>query len=390
MSLPVLLTSDMMGSPNLTPTNGSLNALLHACLVNGFNTQSVVSATASGGVVTFNFSSAPGFSALDTVLVAGATNSDVNGQRRVLSAASNQVLFDIPGVPNGAVGGSITVKFAPLGWTRAFSGTNVAAYRQGGSATHKRFMRVYDHDVVAAGYAAYVRGYENMTGISSGSGPFPTTAQVAGNGNLLYSIPYDSTGDSPSTQHRAWVLIGTPRFFTLYVERDRGMYAGDAKTPISGFQRNGTYNFMFGETANHAKAADAFACLCADYSVSSVFLPRSVAGTGGSTTAMVTITGGPGRFSPGLTWPSPADGGLHLQGPPIVYDSVSPYGFRGTLPGALAPLEAPFTGFTSTPMTVGTILQNIPGVTGRVLMAGHVGAGYSDLGWLLDEDWGDM
>lgn len=390
MSLPILLTSDMLGSPNLTPTDGSLNALLHACLVNGFNTQAVVSATASGGVVTFNFASAPGFSALDTVVVAGATNNDVNGQRRVLSAASNQVLFDIPGVPDGAVGGSITVKFAPLGWTRAFSGTNVAAYRQGGSATHKRFMRVYDHNVVAAGYAAYVRGYENMTGISSGSGPFPTTAQVAGNGRLLYSIPSDSTGDSPSTQHRAWVLIGTPRFFTLYIERDRVMYAGEAKTPISGMARNLTYAFSFGETANHAKAADTFACLCADYSYSSVFMPRSVAGTGGSVAVTATSFGGAGQFTLSLGWPSPADGGIHFQGPPFVYDGAAPYGFRGTIPGALSTIESPFSAFTTVPMTVGTILQNIPGVTGRVMMTGHVGAGAGDLGWLLDEDWGDV
>ena len=120
MSLPVLLHSGLSGAPSLSfAANGSLNALLLATLVNGFNTQAVSSATAAGGVVTFNFATAPGFPAKYTVVIEGATNASVNGTFRVQSSASNQVLVAIPGVPDGAVGGTMTMKFAPLGWTRA-------------------------------------------------------------------------------------------------------------------------------------------------------------------------------------------------------------------------------------------------------------------------------
>ncbi|MBY0464095.1 MAG: hypothetical protein K2W33_04050, partial [Burkholderiales bacterium] len=228
--------------------------------MNGFNTQSVTSATASGGVVTFNFASAPGFSALNTVTIAGASNATVNGQKRVQSAASNQVLVAIPGVPDGAVGGTITLKFSPLGWTRPYSGTNIGVYRQGGTASHKRYLRVYDHNVVAANYVAYARGYESMTSVSTGTGPFPTVAQVAGNGAGA-AFPYDYTTDAPATQYRAWVLLGTPRFFILYAQTNGVIYGTGitAAPPLASALHTQAQCFAFGELADVTKAADAYA-----------------------------------------------------------------------------------------------------------------------------------
>lgn len=394
MSLPVYLHSDMVGAPSLTPTNGSINALLNACLVNGFNVQSVVSATASGGVVTFNFASNPGFSALDTVTIAGATDTSINGQKRVQSAASNQVLVAVPGVPDGAVGGTITLKFSPLGWTRPYSGTNLGAYRQGGSATHKRFLRVYDGALTSAGgYEFQVRGYENMTAISTGTGAFPTTAQIAGNG-ISHFGPYDTTNESPNLQHRAWVIVGTPRFFALFMERDRIMSpttSGHVRTPLSAFAHSTCYPIWFGELGNIMKPVDTFACICAGPAQfgSTTYVPRTVAGSGTSATVTYASGASSGGISAGLNYPSAADNGIHFTNSVYLYDAVAPYGFRGTIPGLLAPAEGPFSA-SANPVPVGTILQNINGVTGRVLLTAHSAQGYSDSGWLLDEDWGDL
>lgn len=389
MSLPVILTSDMMGSPNLTPTNGSFNALLHACLVNGFNTQSVVSATASGGVVTFNFASAPGFSTLDTVSIAGASNAAVNGKFRVQSAAGNQVLVAITGVPDGAVGGTITLKFSPLGWTRPYSGANLGAYRQGGAATHKRFMRVYDGGFPAAG-AYYMRGYENMTAISTGTGPFPTTAQAAGNGAQQYAV-IDSTGDVPAAQHRAWVLMGTPRFFQIYMEAGRNMYgSSDTKTPLASVAQTAMFSLFFGDPANTPKATDTFACMCLNGAgTSGAYVPRKVSGAG--TASLVSLIGHQHTFAftSGLAYPSAADGGIHFAGPSVVYDSEPPYGMRGFFPGSVNPYEAPYSNST-TPPPIGHILNNVAGVTGRIMLLRSASTPWSDVGWLLDEDWGDL
>lgn len=390
MSLPILLTSDMLGAPNLTPTNGSLNALLHACLVNGFNTQSVVSATASGGVVTFNFASAPGFSALSTVTVAGSTGAVADGKFRVQSAASNQVLVAIPGVPDGAVGGTITLKFSPLGWTRPYSGSGIGCYQQGGGSATKRFMRVYDTNVVAAGYQGFVRGYENMTAVSTGTGPFPTTAQAAGNGSILH-LPSDSTTDLPAQQYRSWVVIGTPRFFVIYWEAGRTMYGStDTKNTVAATPSGSMSGFMFGELSNITKPADAFAHMCSGTETTSQYVPRGAAGTGSA----VRVHHGSAAYgaislSYGAAYPSAADGGLHSPGPAMFAEADAPYTLRGTLPGALTLFEAPFSN-AATPPALGVELTGITGVTGRLKLMRNGYVSYGDAGWLLDEDWGDV
>lgn len=391
MSLPVLLTSDMTGSPILTPTNGSVNALLNACLVNGFNTQSVVTATAASGVVTFNFASAPGFSANDTVTVAGASNSTVNGQFRVQSAASNQVMVAIPGVPDGAVGGTITLKFSPLGWTRPYSGTGIGCYKQGGAATHKRFVRVYDNTAGASPYAYYIRGYENMTAVSTGTGAFPTTAQVAGNGQEHYAAS-NSSGEAAAFQHRAWVIVGTPRFFVLYAENGRAMYSAtpDTLNPVSSVAWSAMSMTMFGELANVPKPADTYACICPAYYLGwTIYAPRGVSGTGTARGVVVGMGGQVGQWNHGLQYPSAADGGIHFNGTLYAYDDTTPYGLRGTLPGTLVSLESTNES-GSVPPVFGYKFTNIPGVTGRVMYMGSSSNNHSAVGWLLDEDWGDL
>lgn len=391
MSLPVILTSDMLGAPNLTPTDGSLNALLLACLVNGFNTQSVVSASASSGVVTFNFASDPGFSTLDTVTIAGASNATVNGQFRVQSAASNQVLVAIPGVPDGAVGGTITLKFSPLGWTRPYSGTGIGCYRQGGASVTKRFVRVYDNAVAANSYTSFMRGYESMTAVSTGTGPFPTTAQVTGNGSPV-SSPSDATGDLPAQQYRAWAVVGTPRFFAIYTESSRAMYgSSDTKNSLAAANPLAMANFMFGELANVTKPADAFAHACLASTISNLHLPRAASGSGSAVLANINgsgaVTGS--HMSLGAVYPSQADSGIHFTGPVTISESTSPHTLRGTLPGAMTPFESPF-GNSSSPPAFGLELTGVAGVTGRVKMLYTALISYGDLGWLLDEDWGDV
>lgn len=365
MTLPVYLHSGMQGAPTLSLTNGSANSVLNACLVNGFNTQSVVSATASGGVVTFNFASGPGFSALDTVTVAGATNATVNGSRRVQSSSGNQVLVAIPGVPDGAVGGTITMKFSPLGWTRPYSGTGVAAYRQGGSATHKRFLRVFDNTMTSA-TRWYARGYGNMTAVSTGTDPFPDLTTVPGNGGEFYS-PF-------GTGNKYWWVIGTPRAFYF-------VYQFQQETPTE----NDTLIFCFGDLSRIAKAGDTYAQVIpntAGFPDQSLWVCRSHSGVS-NTTRQLTLHGFAGNTTGGLLpYPDPASGGVTLLDAPFVYESQSGPALRGHLPGMLCSINA-------VPST--TFLSNVSGVTGRLAFFKDVYGGSQGIfALLLDEDWGDV
>ena len=369
MSLPVLLRSTMTGAPQMNGANGTVNAVLNACLVNGFNTQSVTSATASGTTITFNFASAPGFSAGDTVTIAGASNASTNGQFRVQSAASNQVIVANTAVSAGAVGGTITLKFSPLGWTRPCSGTNLGVYRQGGSSATKRYLRADDTTIVSTSYANF-RAYEAMTAVSTGTGPFPTSTQ-APNAVQIY---YPTSGTT-----NQWLLVGTPRAFALLISPD----------PAS--LTSGCRAFFFGDTARTTKPADTYNALItgADgWPTSSFYMPRAYTGAAGAVTAQIASVGGTNSASLGAVYPCAASGGLNLADAPAVYETATTV-LRGFLPGMLAAVQAPVHNGGASALPPGAILSGITGVTGRVVVLGAAVGAASDCVMLLDEDWGD-
>lgn len=109
-----------------------------------------------------------------------------------------------------------------LGWLEYYSATNIRAYRQG-TGSNQVYLRVNDSATAtgadeSAGSPtakeARIRGYNAMTGVSTGTGPFPTVAQKASG-----HFPRKSTTADATT--RAWVLIGD--HLTFYT----GVLTGD-------------------------------------------------------------------------------------------------------------------------------------------------------------------
>jgi hypothetical protein len=270
----------------------------------------------------------------------------------------------------------------------------VAVYRQGGGAAHKRFFRFADDNIAASDYGGFIRGYENMTAVNTGTGAFPTTTQYSGDG-LLVVVAQDVTTDNPTQQHRAWIVLGTPRFFVVYFESYRPMYPsnGGVRTPISSLTFGACHHIMFGELSNLAKPADTFATFCTNFQgfAFGPYVPRDVSGTGtAKQTRIVNSPDGYGKTTMSGVYPSASDGGIHFSGPVAFQDNDSPHGFRGYVPGTLCPIEAPFSNGNSTAPNVGFMVTNVSGVTGRVMLACHTGTASQDLGWLVDEDWGDV
>jgi hypothetical protein len=166
--------SGMVGAPALSNATGTSIAVLDACLVNGFNTQTASSVSVTSGVATATIPSGQGYEVDSVIEVAGATPSELNGQKRVLSSTSTTVTFASTS-PNGAATGAITLKYAPLGWSKPFSATTQAAYRSTDATGTQMFLDA-NSDALNAN-AAGIRGYENMTGVATGTGAFPTTTQ---------------------------------------------------------------------------------------------------------------------------------------------------------------------------------------------------------------------
>jgi hypothetical protein len=121
-----------------------------------------------------------------------------------------------------------------LGWTKDYSGTNVAVYRAPGGNRH--YIRVDDTDT----QVVRVVGFESMTGLSTGFNQFPTDAQVSGG---LY-LRKTSGGTS------GWILAGNDRCFYFFPEVGNAWAAGSTTGSSCG-------QFFFGDFISY-RSGDQF------------------------------------------------------------------------------------------------------------------------------------
>lgn len=166
------------------------------------------------------------------------------------------------------------------GWTRAFTGTNAASYRMGGGAG--LFLDLNDN-AVGAGGAREVRasGYETMSAVATGTGQFPTVAQLSTGITIRKSATADGTT-------RPYILACDDRSLLLFIGGDSATvfwpyYFGD----IYAFQGSGdAYRVLIvGKSAENASAlsGDQISRGSAlGVSIAGHYMPRTYAGTGTS------------------------------------------------------------------------------------------------------------
>ena len=222
---------------------------------------------------------------------------------------------------------------ASSGWTKPYTGTNIAAFRMP-AGTNQHYLRVNDTTTTYA----IARGYETMSDVNTGTGDFPTVAQMA---NGIYTVK-SNTAD---TVARNWVLACNGPIFYLFV---------DALT--TGIYINGT---CFGQIVSY-KVGDVYGTVIVGNNsttyTSHIF--QNLVNTGGGiltahylartyTQLGTSIACGKGADASkanqttmganGLTYPHPVDGGLWIA-PLSVAESSSV--LRGSLPGVWSPLHA--------------------------------------------------
>jgi hypothetical protein len=199
--------SAMPGAPVLY-TAGSFIAVLDACLVNGFGSQSATISVASG-LATATLGSAHPFEKDTVVLVSGAAPIGLNGEHRVLSSTATTITFDATGIPTGAATGTIFIALAPAGWTKPFSGSNVAVYRSPNELSTRFFYRMDD----SSSMTANIRGYESMTSADVGLQPFPLPSQATPLWLRIVAMPSGNTV-------KPWLVVADDR--TVYVYSNPG------------------------------------------------------------------------------------------------------------------------------------------------------------------------
>lgn len=325
--------SAMTGAPVLSGTAGALIALLDAVLVNGFGLVTVTGLSVTAGIATATVSAGHSLVVDSVGLIAGATPAGLNGEKRILSIAANSFTFDATGIADGAATGTLSAKVAPAGWTKAFSGTNIADYKITAPEGTGFHLRVDDTGTTVA----RVRGYETMSDVNTGTGPFPTVAQWAGSG-LWWS-----KSNAASAAARPWRINADDRGFFYFPRptdttyESQGNYFGD----ILSLKSNDPYACVLrANTADRsatASTADDLAYADSSRTYDGLYIARAANALGGAAqiySAPVLDSGAGATVnhvtgSVGYTYPAPVDNGLMLT-PVILHGSL---GFRGYLPG---------------------------------------------------------
>lgn len=257
---------------------------------------------------------------------------------------------------NGTVGALVTVLDAILvngygskaaaGWTKPFSGTNKAVYRQGGG--NQFYFRLQDDGLredgssaTAGAKEAKLRGYESMTDVDSGSAPFPTTAQMATSTGPTVRKSY--TADSTA---RAWVAIADNR--TLYFFAA----TGDLSSVYFAFWCGEFYSLVPGDsyragiivrsaensTTNSQETFSTLAGIGTTQTGQYYVRPYSGVGTAvGGAKHGDSTKGSTSEYVGTVAFPNPADGGLYLA--PITLTESGSI-IRGRLRGCWQPCHA--------------------------------------------------
>lgn len=249
------------GAPVITNVNGSLNALLYACLVTGYGSK--------------------------------------------------------PGA----------------GWTREYTGTNLAVYKQG-TGGNGRYLRVFDGSLQTGDSSRRVnlRGYETMSAVSTGTGPFPTTGQISGNGaNYMYFYV--------STTVVTWTLYATSSYFMLIAD---AYYPNNFNTIMAfgtffSFKSGDIYNDVLIASINNTDSAWGAQNNGVGYDSltnTGVWVARNDIGTAGSKIAgivsnMAVFASSLGAGSAYYPYPDRVTSGLFQSQPTLWCDGYR----RGRLPG---------------------------------------------------------
>lgn len=333
--------SAMTGAPVLSGTAGALIAVLDACLVNGFGTTSVTSLTVASGVATANFASGHPFMVDAIALFSGATPAALNGEKRILSTTTNTVTFDATGVADGAATGTISAKLAAAGWGKTYAGTNLAVYRSDDVTGTRLYLRVDDTGATNA----RVVGYEGMTDVNTGTGPFPTSTQLTGGGYWPKASAANATG-------RSWTVIADGKTFFLHISTQTttpgvaGCVWGFGD--FTSYKSGDAYACTLQAAASDLSTSTAAASAAAEYGQvgggSGVYLPRSFTALGGSVAALHAVesywgtTGVLGAVAQGLApaYPNGPNNGLLLSRKLVLEPGVA---LRGVQRGLLTPAQ---------------------------------------------------
>jgi len=318
--------SAMSGAPSLTGSAGSIISLIDTCIT-GFGTVTLASLTIAGNVATGVVSTGHGFAMTDgkcgpVIAIAGATPSGLNGKWRIASIPNSTTFtFTTSGINDQTASGTITAKIAGLsGWSKLYSGTNLAVYQRTTSGATAMLMSIDDTN---AAYAI-VTMYEAMSGVSIGTG-------ASGVVYLTKSI----NGDS-----RPYRLFANGKTLHLFTNNDSAAWYGNTTFgDINSYVNNDAYGCLLIGAASPAYPTGG-SIVQVNGDTSAAYLSRAYSQLGTAIAcgryshrrSAICGDGGIMNLSP-----NPVSNKIHLW--PIECWDATSYA-RGLIPGLYNPLNA--------------------------------------------------
>jgi hypothetical protein len=328
----------------MSGTIGAAIAVLDACLQNGYGQVTLDSVIIAANVATATKAAGHGFTAAGethpVIRIAGATSSLLNGDYRITILSTTQFTFTTSGLADQLASGTITAKRAPAGFTKVFTGTNLAAYRSDDLTGTRLYLRLDDTGTTQA--TAII--YEVMTGITTGTGLAPTT------GNVI--VGKSASADNTA---RPWRLIADSKMLYLFINRTSGWTGGLCFGDINTYRSGDAYHCYI---CGGRYASDGLWLSAIHGETTSCYLSRAYTQCGSAIASSryshrrCDYSGVNGQESPNLV-----DNSVHLW-PIEAWESNTRA--RGLMPGLYCPIH------NSLPND-GVIINNVPGI-GTVLI----------------------
>lgn len=209
-------------------SNGQMLQVLDSCLIDGYNPQTVISATKTAITVTLTYGVSHGYELNQIVLISGANDTVLNAKHRIVSKTSNTITIDAIGV--AALTGTMITKVAPLGWQSIFGATTPLkrAYRSNNEQSSKTVLYLDMSYPTSSGYnsanpakRAMVDLCENMTTlgvqINSYTNSFNNRPTIRNGKMFWYQCRgYDRPTAVNDSENRQWVVVGNDKVFYLF------------------------------------------------------------------------------------------------------------------------------------------------------------------------------
>lgn len=259
--------SGQIGAPQMSGasgSNGQMLQVLDACLIDGFNPQTVTVVTKTATNVTLTFGVSHGYELLQIIEVSGATDAALNGQHRVTAKTATTVTIDAVGV--AVTTGTITAKVAPLGWESIFGSADPLrrAYRSLDTSSTQTVLYLDMNLPTGHGYnaanpakRAMVSVCEDMTSLGVQINSYTESENdYATNPNGVF-FWYQARGGTKITavneaSNRSWVVVGDGK--TLYFLPEWSTYRYTATSKYRDL-------YIFGDVKSLGGASDNHNCL---------------------------------------------------------------------------------------------------------------------------------